>query len=323
MGPITRRSFIQIVAGLLLASAKVLRAAVQRLIPNDREDEAVEKGKKLGVGAVQIQGPRSVAAYSYQTWTICYTAGAGGLKSGGGMRIAMRHMQHLSAIPQSQNARKENYITARADDNIPVQVETPLSAKAYPGQYFPWQHIFQVKLSSKGLKPGQKLYVTLGDRSGGSPGMRVQPFDENHYGFKCYVVVLGSGQFLPVEHSPTIEVVAGDPHRLQVITPSGAVVGKTAWCLVRAEDRYGNPAAGFRGKISLISTDTTAKLPKSFTFTAQDLGVHRLENIIFSQPGIHTIRATAGNVDSDLFQATSNPVRVTRTRPDNLGPVKK
>jgi len=318
MDPITRRSFIQIAVGILLTSAKVLRAAVQRLIPNNREAEAVARGKKLGVGIVQLQGPRSVTAYSYQTWTICYTAGDAGLKSGAGLRIAMRHMQRQSAVPQSQAPQKENYITARADDTIPVKVETPHGWKSFLWQYFPWQNIIQVKLTSEGLKPGQKLYVTIGDRSGGSPGMRVQPFDENHYGFKCFVDVLGSGQYLPVEHYPTIEVVAADPHRLQVITPSDAVVGKPAWCLVRTEDRYGNPAAGFRGKITFTSTDAAAELPKSFTFTAQDRGVHRFENIIFSQPGIHTIRAAAGQVDSDLFQSTSNPVRVTRTRPDNL-----
>ena len=74
MNPITRRSFIQIAAGILLTSAQVLRAALQRFIPNHREDEAVARGKTLGIGAVQLQGPRSVVAYSYQTWTICYTA---------------------------------------------------------------------------------------------------------------------------------------------------------------------------------------------------------------------------------------------------------
>ncbi len=318
MDPITRRSFIQIAVGILFTSAKLLRAAVQRLIPNHREDEAIERGKKLGVGAVQFQGPRSVTAYSHQTWTICYTAGDSGLKSGAGLRIAMRHMQQLSAVPQILDPKKENYITARADDAVPVRVEIPHNGKALVGPYFPWQHIIQVKVTSKGLQPGQKLYVILGDRSGGSPGMRVQPFDENHYGFKCYVDVLGSGYYLPVEDYPTLEVVAAAPWRLQVIAPSGAVVGKPSWCLVRAEDRYGNPASGFRGKINFTSTDTAAQLPKSFTFTAQDRGVHRFENIMFSQPGTHTLRAATDQVNSDLFQVTSNPVRVTRTRPEHL-----
>jgi hypothetical protein len=317
MNSFTRRSFLQIVAGILLTSVQAVRAVLKRLIPNDREDEAAARGKKLGVGAVRLLGPRSVTAYSHQTWTICYTAGAAGLKPGAGLRIALRHMQRQSAVPQAQAPRQENYITARADDNVPVKVETPNGWKVFMWQYFPWQNIIQVKLPNKGLQPGQKLYVTIGDRSGGSPGMRVQPFDEKHYGFKCFVDVLGDGQYLPVEHYPTIEVIAAVPCRLQVITPSVAVVGKPAWCLIRAEDRYGNPAAGFRGKLTFTSTDTAAKLPGSFTFSAQDRGVHRFENITFSQSGIHTIRATAENKDSELFQSISNPIHVTRTRPAN------
>lgn len=317
MSPITRRSFLQIAVGIVFTSTKMLHAALCRFFPNPREDQAIARGKTLGIGSVQIQGPRSVEAYSHQSWEICYTAGDAGLKPGAGFQIAMRHMQHLWVVPQTRNAQQDNYITARADDAIPVKVEIPARQKV-SGKYFPWYNIIQVKLTSQGLNPGQKLCVTLGDRSGGSAGMRVQPFDEKHFGFKCYVDVRGIGQYLPVEHYPIIEVVAADPYRLQVVAPSNAVVGKSTWCLVRAEDRYGNPATGFQKKIIFTSTDTAAGLPGAYSFTAEDRGVHRFEKITFSKPGIHTIRAAGEPVGSGAFQSISNPVRVTASRPDDL-----
>ena len=94
----------------------------------------------------------------------------------------------------------------------------------------------------QGLAEGETIRVTYGDRRGGSPGMRVQPFDEARFGFKVYVDPRGNDDYLPLADSPALEIVAANPHRLKVVSPSQAVVGRPAWCIVRAEDRYGNPA---------------------------------------------------------------------------------
>ena len=63
-------------------------------------------------------------------------------------------------------------------------------------QYFAWQNLVQVTIGPPGLKPGEQLRITFGDRSRGSRGWRVQPFDETHYGFKCYVDLVGGGAVL-------------------------------------------------------------------------------------------------------------------------------
>ena len=41
-----------------------------------------------------------------------------------------------------------------------------------------------------------RVRVTFGDRTAGGPGWKVQPFDETHYGFKCYVDATGDGEFV-------------------------------------------------------------------------------------------------------------------------------
>ena len=177
-------------------------------------------------------------------------------------------------------------------------------------QYFAWQNLVQAIVGEPGLKPGKQLRITFGDRRGGSRGWRVQPFDETHYGFKCYVDVAGNGEYLPIEESPTVEIVAAAPTKLTVLMPSITVVGQPCWCLVRAEDRFGNPAPQYRGKVRLTSTDSMAELPEAFTFTAEDQGVHRFENIVFRTPGDHTVSVT----DGDLTDR-SNPVRVAKHPP--------
>jgi len=138
----------------------------------------------------------------------------------------------------------------------------------------------------------------------------VQPFDETHYGLKCYVDITSSDEYLPLEEIPTVEIVAAGPTKLIVLTPSHAVAGEPCWCLVRAEDRFGNPAARYRGQVRLTSTDSRAELPEAFTFTGDDRGVHRFENIVLRTPGDHTVSVT----DGDLTDR-SNPVRVAENRP--------
>ena len=136
----------------------------------------------------------------------------------------------------------------------PMQTTVDFHNK-YFAEYFAWHNMIEVVLPERGLKPGEILRITLGDRSGGSPGIRVQPFDESCFVFKTYADALGQGKYLPLANSPAIEIVAAEPVRLQVVMPSDAVVGQTTWCLVRAEDRYGNPAPRYRGRVKLTATD--------------------------------------------------------------------
>ena len=70
--------------------------------------------------------------------------------------------------------------------------------KRFSGQYFPWQNIVEVIIGEPGLKSGQTIRVTYGDRTGGSPGFQVQPFDESHFIFKVYVDALGNNEYLPL-----------------------------------------------------------------------------------------------------------------------------
>lgn len=279
------------------------------------EKEAAAKGVELGIGEAMLEGPELAEASTYQTWTVVYTAGRAGIKPGGGIRIGLRHMNHLWSTVQNENPQAAGYLTVQSPDNIPISVSVECDnwSKRFMWQYFAWQNIVEVIVGEPGLRPGQTLRITYGDRAHGSPGFLVQSFDESHYTFKIYVDALGTGEYLLMKSSPFVTIYAGKFHKLTVIIPSDAVVGSPTKCTVRAEDRFGNPATQYRGTISFSSTDSQIELPGPHTFTKADQGVHRFENIVFKTEGYQSI-----TVKDATFQDCSNPVNVVVTRPSRL-----
>ncbi len=304
-----------VAAGLLLAAASLAETGEEPILLNPNEREAVARGQALGIGSAVLEGPAAAEADSHQSWTLVYTAGKGGVRPGGGLRIAMRHMAHQWSRPQMDRPAEANYLTVATADNqaVEVTVEFGIGPRFFT-QYHPWQNIVEVLLPERGLEAGESLRVTFGDRSQGSPGLRVQPFDEKRFVFKCYADVEGGGEFLPLARSPAVEIRAAEPHRLQVVAPSDAVATQRTWFLVRAEDRYGNPAPRYRGTVRLRTPGAGAGEPLAeHTFTEADRGVHRFEDVILSEAGVHTLVACDGR-----FRAESNPVRVRGEPPPHL-----
>jgi hypothetical protein len=295
------------------ACATASNDAPHRTVVSMVETESARRCEDIGTAT--LKGPNTVEVLSHQTWIIVYTAGKTGIRPGGGIRVALRHMNHLWSTVQNKDPNSVGYLSARTSNDIPISVSVECSnwSKRFMGQYFPWQNIVEVIVGKPGLKAGQILEIVYGDKSGGSPGFKVQPFDEPSYVFKLYVDPLGKGDYLPLVNDPAVEIVAAEPHKLTVLMPSDAVVGKPIWCVVRAEDRFGNPAASFRGIVRFDSTDSSAILPEYYTFTQEDRGVHRFESITFNEKGIQTVTAR-----NDSFTDQGNPVEVLQKRPERL-----
>jgi len=284
---------------------------LQGRVPNPYEDAAVEKGRQLGIGSVRLEGPTRVEVLTRQTFTLLFTAGRAGVKAGGGVRIGLRHLSNWS-VPQTADPESEGFTVIEAPAEQPVRTTIDFRSK-YFAEYFAWHNMIEVLLPERGLKPDETLRITLGDRSGGSPGMRVQPFDESCFVFKTYVDAVGEGKYLPLADSPAIEIIAAEPVRLHVLMPADAVAGRPTWCLIRAEDRYGNPAPRYRGHVRLTATDPKALLPAAYTFAANERGVYRCESIVLNRPGLHTVSVSDGQLT-----AMSNPVRVAKQPPAEL-----
>ncbi len=51
------------------------------------EMDAIEEGRKLGIGKIWVEGSDTAEVFSYQSWKLHYVAGESGMKPGGGIRI--------------------------------------------------------------------------------------------------------------------------------------------------------------------------------------------------------------------------------------------
>ncbi|MFX0173377.1 MAG: DUF3604 domain-containing protein, partial [Candidatus Hodarchaeota archaeon] len=137
------------------------------------------------------------------------------------------------------------------------------------------------------------------------PGSMAQTFVEDSFEFRVLVDPFGTSQYILIQDSPVLKVVAGEPDILKVTGPSESVINDPTWVSVRIEDKWGNPTSHYTDTIAFSSSDPKANLPASYTFTSKNEGTYRFENLTFQTPGIHYITVT----DEKINQiSTSNPI---------------
>lgn len=287
-------------------------AASERLsiAPFLDDREAAEAGERVGIGSAVLIGPTEVEVLSHQTLAVEYTVGEAGILTGGGIRIALRHV-HRWTDPQMDKPEADGFVTVAAVEGASPVLS--IGGREMFNRYHPWQNTLDVRIEGRSLKPGEKIRVTYGDRSQGSRGIRVQPFDETRFVFKVYVDPRGEDVYYPLKENPAVRVIASAPHRLGVVAPTDAVVGEPTWAIVRAEDRYGNPAPSYRGGVRFETGDEAANLPDASSFAQSDEGVRRFEGIVFNTPGVHTVAVRDGSLEAE-----SNPIVVRDSRPERL-----
>jgi len=85
-----------------------------------------------------------------------------------------------------------------------------------------------------------------------------------------------------------------------VSAPASVTAGAFFSLTVKVEDAYGNIVTNYTGTIHFSSTDKMATLPKNYTFTAADKGVHTFTGLVFRTRGFQKITIT-DKFNSSLF----------------------
>src|SRR5262249_953106 len=80
--------------------------------------------------------------------------------------------------------------------------------------------------------------------------------------------------------------------QLLLSAPASVNAGAKFSLTVTVVDAYGNLVTGHRGTIRFGSSDSTATLPKNYTFTAADQGVHTFTGLVLRKKGNQTITVT-------------------------------
>src|SRR5688572_5936807 len=200
------------------------------------------------VGQAWITPNAPVVAGAWGTWTVIYEVGAYGYDERARLKIAWRFASDWGT-PQFDDPEGANYTTVRLE----TKCETAVATIAFEprGQVRPWFKTVAVAVADGSLYPGDRLHVTIGDRSGGGPGSRAQTFRERGCEWRVFVDPFGTEVYAVLANSPVLDVVGGSFHRLVAIAPTTVRPGEPFDALVKAEDLWGNPCERFRGVVTL------------------------------------------------------------------------
>ena len=297
----------------------LIHAQEHVVFPRTDRMAETEKGKEIGIGTARVVSPEYLEVYTWNTVKLSYTAGKAGIKPGGGVRFTFMHMIRWTTF-QTEEPGNHSYTTVTSSNGSPLKVlpfiNRPWSEiipSEYMDKYDPNYNVLEVIVEGRGLKEGETIEVLIGDTSQGSPGVLVQYFDEHPFIIDTYVDPVGDSNYYPMEDSPVIEIVAGEPEQLTIVASSNAVAGEPVGGLVRAEDRYGNLAESYTGKISIRAEEKGAGIRKKHTLGDSEKGVFSFSDLVFKKPGTYRLVASDGNME-----AVSNPIVVTEKAAENV-----
>jgi hypothetical protein len=223
------------------------------------------------VGRASITPDAPVVAGQVGTWTISYEVGTYGYDEFARLKIASRFASDWGA-PQFTDPAAANYTTVRLETRCPTTV-AHLSWEPR-GYIRPWFKCLVVSIRDGSLYPGDRIHVTLGDTSGGSPGSRAQTFRERKFEWRVLVDPFGTELYSVLEPSPMLDIVGGGLQRLVVVAPTTVRPGEPFEALVKAEDMWGNPCERFDGEVNLgVRGAQLEGLPRGFMFQRGEFAV--------------------------------------------------
>ena len=241
-------------------------------------------------GHVALEPRGAFEARSLQTFTLTYTAGRYGLDDTGSIRVVFRFTADWGHL-QTSDPAAPNYVSATSSTGVPLRVSYDAD-----GHQRPWYKALTVMVTKGYLREGERIVVTFGDRTGGSPGMLMQSFCEHAFTFRVLADVCATGHYVPVADSPAIAIVPGPPATWKAVMPTQRRPGEPFYLGIKAEDRWGNPSDQAQGRLHLEASLPVAGLPDVVDFPAGERAL-RLDGLTVDQPGTLyvTLRDAQGN----------------------------
>ncbi len=260
-----------------------------------------KEGRDNGEISIDIPNRNVVVGCRY-AMCITYTAGSKGIATGGCVRFRLPGFRigENELLPVSCSNPQLKLSCA---DNLPA-------IDGMTGREFKFVDCLFVSIEGASLKEGETISFVYGNSGLGvsAPeyahrwGIEVSTdYDGTRSG-------PGSGFYL-VEDPPVINFISDRAARIEITIPSYTKSSEVFDTVVKIRDRYNNIVPSYRGRIGL-KIESCGKIccVKEYEFTEEDGGVHRFDEILFSEEGINRIVVT----DEGLgVCARSNPSKTT------------
>jgi len=232
------------------------------------------EGDELGQVALDPAGP--IVAGQYGTWRLTYTCGSTPLPPQTRLHIYTDSDTDWE-MPQFLDPAAADYMT----------LETPAGVQGMVNAVNLKRLV--IVLEGRELQPGESLTLVYGDPGTGNPGTRAQTFIDQRRFFWVDVELAGTGVCQTLAQSPHVSVVGDQPVKLVVTLPSTLSLGEGFRLLVKAEDRWGNPAHGYRGVVRFESDQV--RLPADEFELGPDEATLWIDGCQAIEEGTCTVRA--------------------------------
>ncbi len=203
------------------------------------------------------------------------------------------------ARTQADDPSRAGYMTIRSSNpRAKFKVTEPW------GQWgnFLMRNVVAFRLSGATLEKGDTITITMGDKSGGGPGLKIQESSNDRLTFTTVVDLEGKGW--PVTPAwPGIEVVGREEIRyVNAIAPSVVEPGEAFTLVVRSEDRSKNLSMATTGEMELLLDGKAFR-----SIPAGSPALLELDDVSIAKAGVHRFTVRAGAIEG-----LSNPIRVEK-----------
>ena len=257
-----------------------------------------------GNGKVSVDTPdkNMVVGRKYRI-RITYTAGPGGISTGGSLRFT------LPVLRTNENIQQPDVSCSDPDVRLKCSNETSVINGKDGREFFLNTYLF-VSIDNRPLKEGETVSVDYQDP--GTCSRFMGPQFAHQYRLEVGTDVDGSRSapgsgFHLVKDTPAIQLVNDEPAKIEITIPSSTRVGMPFEAVVRIRDEYNNIAEDYRGDVRLLEACTGSVVETSGTFAPGDRGVH-IFSAVFSREGINRIMAEDGKLG---LHGGSNASRTT------------
>ncbi len=256
------------------------------------------------LGALEFDQRGPLAAAGWATVELAWTVGTGGMREGGVVLFGRERQSDHTRL-QNTSAQEGGWVTVRTDsatssDDVQFEPITMSLGGTHGGRVRP-EEMPSFRLARGELRPGDRVVFTLGDRSGGGPGLRVQTFSTDRLLVPVFLALEEGGVFFTPEW-PALQVVGGEPVAIGVVAPSVVEVGEPFELSIRVRDRWFNRAVAEMPPLRVyLDGDPVGEIG-----AGRD-ALHLSDGLVIEEPGVHRFLVVAAD---GSIEGESNPIWV-------------